>query len=209
MRIVGEYPNTVAFGHFEFIGFDMARNTKAKHGTEPVTFAALKHVYSGHFHIRQTEGNITYINTPYQMTWGEAGEQKGFTIYDCETDTTEYIVNDTDYDTHVKIFYDEECLVDINITDKWVRVYITNKKDQKIYDDWIAVQYLKNPYELIIIEQPIIISESQLDEKTTEERTTIDIIRDCIDTMEIDYDKDEIKKMIGELHIQALNDGDL
>jgi DNA repair exonuclease SbcCD nuclease subunit len=45
-----------------------------------------KHVFSGHIHIRQTSGNITYFGTPYQLDTGDIGNNKGYHYIDTEDD---------------------------------------------------------------------------------------------------------------------------
>ena len=41
-----------------------------------------KHVFSGHIHIRQTNGNVTYFGTPYQLDSGDSENIKGYHYID-------------------------------------------------------------------------------------------------------------------------------
>jgi DNA repair exonuclease SbcCD nuclease subunit len=50
-----------------------------------------KHVYLGHYHSKQTVGNMTYIGSMFQLDWGEKNEEKRFIVFDSETGETQSI----------------------------------------------------------------------------------------------------------------------
>jgi DNA repair exonuclease SbcCD nuclease subunit len=54
-----------------------------------------KHVYSGHIHIRQTNKNITYLGTPYQLDTGDIGNDKGYHYIDCEDNFKLHFIKNT------------------------------------------------------------------------------------------------------------------
>ena len=72
-------------GHFEINDFEMTKGHVATHGFDRKTFKRFDHVYSGHFHVRGTIGNITYLSNPSQTSWGDHGLEKGFHIFDTKT----------------------------------------------------------------------------------------------------------------------------
>ena len=72
-------------GHFEINDFEMTKGHVATHGFDRKTFRRFDHVYSGHFHVRGTIGNITYLSNPSQTSWGDHGLEKGFHIFDTKT----------------------------------------------------------------------------------------------------------------------------
>jgi len=45
-------------------------------------FKKFKHVYSGHFHLPSTKGNITYLGSPFQHTFNDVGSIRGYYIFD-------------------------------------------------------------------------------------------------------------------------------
>jgi DNA repair exonuclease SbcCD nuclease subunit len=71
-------------GHFEFKGFKITGyNVIMPTGPDPLTFAGPKRILSGHFHQRQTQGNITYIGNTFPMDFGDAGDfTRGMATYD-------------------------------------------------------------------------------------------------------------------------------
>lgn len=72
------------WGHFEFQGFVITGyNIKMPTGPDPARFVGPKHIFSGHFHKRQTEGNITYIGNAFPSNFGDAGDNaRGMATYD-------------------------------------------------------------------------------------------------------------------------------
>ena len=72
-------------GHFEINDFEMTKGHVATHGFDRKMFKRFEHVYSGHFHVRSTIGNITYLSNPSQTSWGDHGLEKGFHIFDTKT----------------------------------------------------------------------------------------------------------------------------
>lgn len=56
-----------------------------------------KKIISGHFHVRQEKsyknGDIIYVGNPFQMDFSDENLDKGFMVYDTETDEYEFINN--------------------------------------------------------------------------------------------------------------------
>lgn len=74
-------------GHFEFKGFKITGyNIVMQSGPEPTKYAGPKRIFSGHFHQRQTQANITYIGNAFPMDFGDAGDfARGVATYDHTT----------------------------------------------------------------------------------------------------------------------------
>jgi len=75
--------NQYVFGHFELPHFYMnAMIQMPDHGEiQREDFANVGHVFSGHFHKRQTYNNITYIGNSFPHNYADAGDdQRGLTI---------------------------------------------------------------------------------------------------------------------------------
>lgn len=95
-----EYPNLTEFmkvplwaGHFEFQGFVITGyNVKMPHGPSALDFAdGPKHILSGHFHKRQSSGNVHYIGNCFPMDFGDAGDfLRGMAVYDHVEQEVEY-----------------------------------------------------------------------------------------------------------------------
>lgn len=64
------------FGHFELPHFYMnAMIQMPDHGdVKTEDFNKVDHLFSGHFHKRQTHGNITYVGNPFPHNYADAGD---------------------------------------------------------------------------------------------------------------------------------------
>ena len=72
-KLKGKY----MFGHFELPGYMMnAMVAMPDHGEVDPTndMAGFEHVFSGHFHKRQTKGNITYLGNCFPHNYADAGD---------------------------------------------------------------------------------------------------------------------------------------
>jgi len=73
------------FGHFELPNFYMnAMIQMPDHGEiKNEHFGGIEHVFSGHFHKRQTQGNITYTGNAFPHNYADAGDDdRGLMILD-------------------------------------------------------------------------------------------------------------------------------
>lgn len=78
-KLKGKY----MFGHFELPGYMMnAMVEMPNHGdVKREDFANFEHVYTGHFHKRQTKKNITYIGNCFPHNYADAGDdERGLTV---------------------------------------------------------------------------------------------------------------------------------
>jgi len=80
------------FGHFELPHFKMNAMVEMPDTGEVNIddFKGVERVFSGHFHLRQQRGNVTYIGNAFPHNFSDAGdEQRGATILDWDG-TTEF-----------------------------------------------------------------------------------------------------------------------
>lgn len=91
----------IVMGHFDISGMKMLKNFNSTNGFNRDAFKKYKLVFSGHYHIRSKSGNINYIGTPYQLTWNDFDEPKGFCVLG-EDFHFKYIENEIN-PKHIKI----------------------------------------------------------------------------------------------------------
>lgn len=130
----------VVVGHFEFDGFEMYRGIP-HHGTIQSNIVKnFEMVLSGHFHHRSTSGNVTYVGTPYEMSWSDYDDPKGFHVYNTDTRQLTFIENP--YRMFYKIHYDDEgkqIPEVLNIpfekySNAYVKVIVRNKTNPYCFD---------------------------------------------------------------------------
>lgn len=95
-----EYPSLTKYlkvpvwaGHFEFKGFVITGyNVRMPTGPDANDFGGPKHIFSGHFHKRQTSKNVTYIGNAFPMDFGDANDTKrGMMIYNHISNKKQFI----------------------------------------------------------------------------------------------------------------------
>lgn len=86
---------TIGMGHLGINGaVQITRyNTTFAGAVGPDAFNPLFHTYTGHFHVMQRMGKVTYLGSPLQFNFGDAGDQRGCWILDTETGADEFIIN--------------------------------------------------------------------------------------------------------------------
>jgi DNA repair exonuclease SbcCD nuclease subunit len=105
IQAMEDTPAQVLFGHLEIAGCLMDRGNMNEHGMKISDFTKFELVCSGHFHHKSTTKNIEYLGCPYELTWADYGDTKGFHIYDTDTRNLEFVRNP--YSMFHKLFYNE------------------------------------------------------------------------------------------------------
>ena len=207
----------VAFGHLEVEGFAMYKNYVAGSGLQPSIFNRYEFVASGHYHHKSSKGNIHYLGAPYEITWNDYDDPKGFHVFDTETREAEFIKNE--YRLFEKIYYDDEnwennfrSLDTSYYTDKIVKLIVENKTMIPEFETFLDRMYKSNPIDLIILED---LSEytarySNLEEsEDVEVGNTSTFLQEYVDSMPIDHEKrierNKVKRLLQILHEEALN----
>ena len=206
----------VALGHLEVEGFAMYKNYVAGTGLKPSLFNRYEFVASGHYHHKSSKGNIHYLGAPYEITWHDYDDPKGFHVFDTETRQAEFITNK--YRLFEKIYYDDEnwennfrSLDTSFYTDKIVKLIVENKTMIPEFETFLDRMYKSNPIDLIILED---LSEytarySNLEDDDVEVGNTATFLQEYVDSMPIDHEKrverNKVKRLLQILYDEALN----
>lgn len=162
----------ILLGHFDIVGYRMYRSQISTHGFDPSIFKDFKHVYSGHYHHRHTIGNITYLGSPNQHTWADAGDSRGFHIFDTETFEIEFIENP--YNMFETIKYPVSSIVkSSDISGKNIRILYDKIEKQSMFDEFVKSVESYNPANLTLISNNNVVIENseqseQIDVEDTE-----------------------------------------
>lgn len=93
-------------GHFEINGFELTKGNIADKGLSQDIFKNIPTVLSGHFHIKNKIGNIHYIGNPFQTNWDDFDSDRGFHIYD--SDTNEYTFIKNTFENYNVLIYSDD-----------------------------------------------------------------------------------------------------
>ena len=217
LNFIKNSKSQVAFGHLEVEGFAMYKNYVAGTGLKPSIFNRYEFVASGHYHHKSSKGNIHYLGAPYEITWNDYDDPKGFHIFDTETREVEFITNQ--YRLFEKIYYDDEnwennfrSLDTSFYTNKIVKLIVENKTKIPEFETFLDRMYKSNPIDLIILED---LSEYTARYSNSEESEDVEVgntstfLQEYVDSMPIDNEKrverNKVKRLLQILYSEALN----
>jgi DNA repair exonuclease SbcCD nuclease subunit len=201
----------ICFGHFEIDGFEMDRGTVHHGGLDRKNLKKYDMVLSGHFHHKSSADNITYVGTPYEMTWSDYNDPRGFHILNTETRDLTFVQNP--YKMFHKVFYDDGEQdfefwkeYDFNsLKETYVKVVVLNKQNPYLFDNVIDNLYKTGVSDLGIVED---FTDSTLDDDQDlidQAEDTMTILGRYIDSMPLDIETPKLKSMMREIYIEALN----
>jgi len=206
---MNEIKNTkaeICMGHLEIAGFAMYRGVESHDGLSKESFNKFDMVFSGHYHHRSDDGHVFYLGNPYELTWQDYNDPRGFHIFDLDTRKLEFIHNP--YSLFERYEYDdtlnEEDPIFVNFKDKYVKVVVVNKTDYYKFDKFITNLYNANPLEVKIIEDFSEFTEGQVDDTINLEDTS-SVLSNYIDSLETEVDKEKIKSFMKALYTEAVN----
>ena len=205
-EFIRDSKSDLCFGHFEILGFSMYKGMESHDGLSGNLFAKYEGVYSGHFHTKSDKENIHYVGTPYEMTWSDYNDQKGFHIFDTETRQTEFIKNP--YTMFLRHEYNDE-LVDYEKIDieqfqqKYIKIVVVKKTDYYKFDQFLKKLYESNTYEIKILEDLSDFSEGVVDTSTISIENTLEVLEGYVDSVADDTNRDKIKSFMKSLYLDA------
>jgi hypothetical protein len=185
----------------------MYRGVESHGGLKQSLFDRYDTVFSGHYHHRSSKGNITYLGTPYELTWQDYADPKGFHLFDLDTRELTFIQNPITL--FVKLEYndlDQEPidLSSLDLRDTYIKLIVVNKTDFYKYDQFLNKLYNKGAIEIKIIEDIGDFSNGEISEDIKLEDTQ-SVLNHYIETIETDVDTSKIKSYIQSLYTEALN----
>jgi DNA repair exonuclease SbcCD nuclease subunit len=197
----------ICMGHFEIAGFAMHRGMESHEGLSKEIFDKFDMVFSGHYHHRSDDGHIYYLGNPYELTWQDYKDTRGFHMFDLERRELEFIPNPNTMFERVEYDDKESDPIDldlIDLTSKYVKLVVVNKTDYYKFDKFIQKLYNKGCYEIKIIEDFSEFEEGQIDEEINLE-DTVSVLSNYVDSIETDVDKEQIKTFMRTLYTEAVN----
>lgn len=209
MKMIQETDAQVLFGHLELKGFEMYKGQPNDHGFESSMFDKFDVVCSGHFHHKSSRGNIHYLGAPYEMTWSDYDDPRGFHVFDTKTRQLTFIQNPNKI--FHKIHYNDSGmqLEDILINDFEhykncvIKVIVKNKTNPHMFDVFIDKLEKAGVADLQVVEDHLNLN-LEVDE---------DILKDAEDTLtlltkyasQVSKQKSkELSKFLQDLYSEAL-----
>ena len=195
----------VAIGHLHIQGAEHIKGSISFEGHSPKMFRAFQRVFSGHFHHPSETGNITYLGNPYEITWSDYNDPRGFHIYDTETMETEFIQNP--YSMFHKIYYDDDKLDYgdlLRYEDSYVKIIVQKKNNSYLFETLMDKLIDVGVGHISVVDNLFDIEDIGDDIESMEDvEDTMSVIRSCVDGLEIE-NKEPLNQLMQDLYNEAL-----
>ena len=207
MKEIKDTKADICMGHLEISGFSMYRGVESHDGLSKDLFSKFDMVFSGHYHHRSDDGHVFYLGNPYELTWQDYNDPRGFHLFNLNSRNLEFIQNP--YSLFERFEYDDTTYdpdgIDTSfVTDKYVKIIVVNKTNLYKFDKFINRVYQKNPLEVKIVEDFSEFTEGEVDESINLEDTS-SVLSNYIDSLETEVDKEKIKTFMKSLYTEAVN----
>ena len=213
MKMIGETNAEICMGHFEIEGFAMYNGMESHEGLSRDIFNKFDLVFSGHYHHKSSNGSIHYLGNPYELTWSDYNDPRGFHLFDLETRELEFVKNP--HSIFYKITYDDtitDAISEISnkdlaiYKDTFVKVIVINKTNPYLFDLFMSNLYKQNPIDVSIVEDNLDLTEGMESDIISDAEDTLTILNKYVDNLQVqDLDNGKLKNILKELYVEALN----
>jgi predicted phosphodiesterase len=201
----------VMMGHLEITGFEMHKGAVSDHGFDMDIFSKFDLVMSGHFHHRSRNRNINYLGAPYEMTWSDYNDPKGFHVFDTATRELTFIENP--HRMFRKIYYDDlgktmeqATTVPNDLDGSYVKVIVKNKTNPYWFDMFIDKLEKTGVLDVKTVEDNLNLSLESDEELIDEAEDTLTIMKSYIAAMEVpETEALQLESLISTLYVEALS----
>lgn len=204
MELIKNTKAQIAFGHLEVAGFAMYKgDTNVGRGWDRKVFDNFDMVLTGHYHHKSSDGQIYYLGSPYEMTWSDWNDDRGFHVFDTETRELTYVKNP--YKIFHKLMYNDGCEYDPKqMEGSYLKVIVQNRSDDEEFDKFIETLESYNPSDLQVIEDTVSIGEDG-EEFNAEVDDTLTFMKREVDNAEVEVDKVKLTENLESIYYEAVN----
>ena len=204
IRSINTTKYQICMGHFEIQGFEMFLGTVCHDGLQASLFDRFDVTLSCHFHTKSSIGNIHYLGSPYQWTWNDYGEEKGFHIFDTKTRKLTFIPNKNNM--FHKITYTND--LDTNSIDpeiyrnSFVKIQVSQKSNPYHFD--MFRDKIDNAcHDLKIVDRTNVLNISEMD-TFDGDNDTLSFLKKTISDQDLTIDKNKLESLFTELYTTAI-----
>lgn len=205
MAMINSTRAQVCFGHLELAGFQMYKGQVNDHGFDSKIFQRFDLVCTGHFHHRSNSGNIHYLGNPYELTWADYEDPRGFHIFDTETRELEFIQNPNRM--FHKVFFNKDYNIGdySHLKDTFVKVIVQNRDQQIKFDLLIDKLEKAGVADLQVVDDHMhqdLVDDNEIIEDAED---TLTILSKFCEQLETQTDKARLDKLLRNLYNEAIN----
>ena len=198
-------------GHFEIAGFSMYRGHPCEEGLNRELFRRFEYTFSGHYHHKSNSDGIHYLGNPYELTWQDYQDARGFHLFDLSTRVLEFCRNPNSM--FYRLVYDDSSgLIEglqtgyDHLKERYVKIVVINKTNPYLFDRFMDAIYSVEPADVKIVEDFSDPTEGLDDDMVNQAEDTLTILNKYVDGIgETNLDNSRLKNILRELYIEAVN----
>ena len=201
LRAVTESSADICMGHLELNGFEAHPGHTMTNGMDVKHFSKFKKVFSGHYHMKSTKKNVTYLGNPYQLYWNDYGTKRGFHVFN--TDTLRCTFHRNPFDTFHKLYYNGGVVLpnEDEVKGTFVKLIVEDKGDYSKFDYVVSQLQDMGLGDLKIIEDLSV--EAEKGSRLMETEDTMTLLDNYIDGIDLKVNKSNIKNVMRSLYMEA------
>lgn len=206
-KVINETKCLYCFGHFEISGFELHKGQTHEGGLKPEVFSKFHKVLSGHFHTRSKSQNIEYIGSPFEITWNDFNDARGYHIFDTDSGELEFI----EYKNNLfyKVEYFNGSLnwapeVPTSLENTFIKLVVKQKSSYVEYDNFLKGLYSQNPSDIQIFDTIESTNIESINEET-ESLSNLEIITKKINILDLHHtQRDYLIKYMSSLYQESI-----
>ena len=201
----------ILFGHLEIAGFEMYKGAVNDHGFDSKIFDKFDVVCSGHFHHKSTRGNINYLGAPYEMSWSDYNDPRGFHIFDTETRELTFIRNPLTMFNKIHYHDQDKTLDDIMAVDfdhykgSYVKLIVHSKTNPYWFDMFVDKIEKAGVLDLQVVDDNLNLQLEDDGDIVSEAEDTLTVLNKVVDQVDSRVDKKVLYNFLSSLYNEALS----
>ena len=210
LELIKRTDASICCGHFEIEGFSMYRGHTSDEGLSRDLFRKFDYTFSGHYHHKSSSGSIYYLGNPYELTWQDYNDDRGFHIFDLDSRNLEFCKNP--YTMFHRLSYDDsELELDLQqydfgyLKNRYVKVIVINKTNPYFFDRYMDLIYSSDPSDVKIVEDFSDSTEGLEEDMINQAEDTLTLLNKYIDGVESHLDNNKLKNIMRELYLESLS----
>jgi len=211
MQFINKTNAQILFGHLELAGFEMYKGAVNDHGFDSKIFDKFDTVCSGHFHHKSTRGNINYLGAPYEMSWSDYNDPRGFHVFDTETRELEFVRNPLTMFNKIHYHDQDKTLDEIMDMDfdhykgSYVKLIVHTKTNPYWFDMFVDKIEKAGVLDLQVVDDNLNLQLEDDGDIVNEAEDTLTVLNKVVDQVESRVDKKVLYNFLSSLYNEALS----
>jgi DNA repair exonuclease SbcCD nuclease subunit len=211
MQFINNTNAQILFGHLELAGFEMYKGAINDHGFDSKIFDKFDVVCSGHFHHKSTRGNINYLGAPYEMSWSDYNDPRGFHVFDTETRELTYIRNPLTMFNKIHYHDQDKTLDDIMAVDwdhykgSYVKLIVHTKTNPYWFDMFVDKIEKAGVLDLQVVDDNLNLQLEDDGDIVSEAEDTLTVLNKVVEQVDSRVDKKVLYNFLSTLYNEALS----